>query len=260
MPPYQDLPKSLVLEFLGTVCLVVFAASTAITSFFLPGMNAYKEHVLIAATVGVVVGLTAFFFGKISGAHINPSVSLAHSITGIMPRRWFFPYFAVQILAAAVAGGILLLVFRGVVSPTHFGSTKIQNGATPLTGALLEVVGTFLLCYATLIASTKFKGKPATQATLSALTIFVLTVLIGPFTGASFNPARSLGPALASGIFENQIVFWIGPLVGSLLAGLVFLFTREDNYITAHKDSRQSSPTFEEIPSANLAKDQEEKK
>ncbi|MGI0092082.1 MAG: MIP/aquaporin family protein [Nitrososphaerales archaeon] len=220
--PYKDLPECLVLEFVGTLCLVVFAASTGVASYLIPGMNPYKEQVFIATTVGLVVGVATFLYGKISGAHINSSVSLAHAVAGLMPRKMFFPYLVVQILAGVVAGPILYLAFHTLNSPTHFGSTKIQDGATPFTGTVLEIIGTLLLTLATLVSSSSLKGKPARQAILCGFTIFILTIIIGPFSGASFNPSRSLGPAIASQLFKNQIVFWVGPWAGAIVAGLIF--------------------------------------
>ena len=221
--PYKDLPKSMLLESLGTLALVVLAASTAIGSYLLKGMDPFKEHALIAVTVAIVVGLSTLLFGSVSGAHINPSVSLAHAISGVIPRRMLVPFFGGQIAAAVVSAAVLRVAFGSINSPTHFGLTKIQEGATPTTGLLLEIIGTFVLSCVALYSSMSLKGKPEKQAILSGVTIFVLTVLIGPFTGASFNPSRSLGPALASGIFENQVVYWVGPLTGAALAGSVFL-------------------------------------
>jgi glycerol uptake facilitator-like aquaporin len=79
-----------------------------------------------------------------------------------------------------------------------------------------------MLSAVALTASTRFKGGAKKQALLVGVTLFVLTVLIGPFTGASFNPSRSLGPTVASMYFENQYVYWVGPISGSMISAVIF--------------------------------------
>src|SRR5262249_37752725 len=93
----------------------------------------------------------------------------------------------------------------------------------------LEIIGTFVLAISGLSASS-FIRNPIKQGTLVGATLFALILLIGPSTGASFNPARSLGPALFSGFFfYSQLVYWIGPIIGAIAAGLTFAFVRGDH-------------------------------
>jgi glycerol uptake facilitator-like aquaporin len=128
--PYENTGKSLVAEFLGTFTLVTLAASTAIFAYTITQMDPVRSHLIIAVTVTLVVVTAILLIGKISGAHLNPAISLAHAIAGLMPRRLFIPCVAVQILAAIVAGVFLRLLFYPIHSPTHFGSTKLDEGAT----------------------------------------------------------------------------------------------------------------------------------
>jgi len=92
---------------------------------------------------------------------------------------------------------------------------------TTVEGVSLEIVGTFVLALSALSAGS-FLKSPAKQAALVGSTLFVLIMAIGPLTGASFNPARSIGPAMFSGYMTGQLVYWIGPFLGAGLAGLLF--------------------------------------
>jgi glycerol uptake facilitator-like aquaporin len=104
---------------------------------------------------------------------------------------------------------------------TSLGSTKLATGIDPALGIALEALGTFALALSALIAATRLK-KSQHQALFVGGTLAILILLIGPSTGASFNPARSLGPALAAGYLSNLSVYFVGPIAGALLAGLIF--------------------------------------
>jgi MIP family channel proteins len=221
--PFENYRRCLMVEFVGTLALVMGGASTAVASyFFFPEtMNPYYEHILIGVTVSIIVSLSILLFGKISGALINPAITVSYVIRKVMPRKLLVPYIAVQLIASVVAGVLLDFLYGSINSPTHFGSTMLKDGATPLTGTILEIVGTIFLTLAALFAAISLKDRYEKQALLVGLVLFVLTAVIGPFTGASFNPARSLGPALASMIFKNQYVYWIGPFAGAVLAAYI---------------------------------------
>jgi glycerol uptake facilitator-like aquaporin len=94
-------------------------------------------------------------------------------------------------------------------------------GLSPFEGVLLEAIGTFILAISALSASS-FLTSSVRQAALVGTTLFILILVIGPLAGASFNPARRLGPSMFSGYFTNQLVYWVGPLLGGVCAGLIF--------------------------------------
>jgi glycerol uptake facilitator-like aquaporin len=101
------------------------------------------------------------------------------------------------------------------------GSTKFATGITPVEGLALEVVGTFVLALSALSASS-FLQNPISRAVVVGTTLFALIIIIGPLTGGSFNPARTLGPSLFSGYLDNQLIYWVGPLLVAGSAGLIF--------------------------------------
>ena len=120
-----------------------------------------------------------------------------------------------------MAGLTLRLVFTPLGDTTSLGSTKLATSISPMTGIALETLGTLVLAMSAL-AATAWIRRARAQGLAVGGTLAILILLIGPLTGAGFNPARSLGPALASGYFSNIYVYVVGPAVGALLAGLIF--------------------------------------
>jgi glycerol uptake facilitator-like aquaporin len=119
------------------------------------------------------------------------------------------------------AGLTLKLVFGSLAPSAYLGSTKLAAGVSPLEGTALEVLGTFVLSMSALTAASVVKTT-SRQALLVGGTLSTLILFIGPLTGASFNPARSLGPSLFSGYCDSQLVYWVGPLIGGACAGSIF--------------------------------------
>lgn len=175
---------------------------------------------LVALGFGLTVGLLGIALGKVSGAHVNPAVSLASVLAGRLRTGLTVPFAFFQLLGALTAGAILRIVFPLLSASSFLGSTLLASSVTPTVGVLLELIGTFLLSSVVLnISSSRFGSRG--QAALVGITLFLLILVLGPLTGASFNPARSLGPALASSYFENVGVFIVGPLAGGAAAGVL---------------------------------------
>jgi len=167
------------------------------------------------------VGLMILIFGRQSGSVINPAVTIAAASAKLLKRDLLIPYLIFQTIGGLLAGLTLKIVFTSANSATDLGSTKLATGLTPFVGISFEELGTFVLASSALIASTKLK-KTHHQALLVGLTLFTLIIFIGPLTGAGLNPARSLGPSVASGYFTSLYIYIIGPIIGALAAGLLF--------------------------------------
>ena len=205
--------------------LVLFGAGSVIVSTFIKGV---ASLVFVASIFGGTVALVILLLGKHSGAHINPAVTLAHAFAGKASRDMILPYLCFQAVGGIVAAFTLRLFFLNhSVMPADLGSTELAYGVTPLYGILLEAIGTFLLCSAALTA-TFYVRQPIRQAALVGGTLSLLILLIGNLTGASFNPARSIGPALSSGHWSNILVYLIGPLLGALLAAIPFRLSHQE--------------------------------
>jgi glycerol uptake facilitator-like aquaporin len=149
-------------------------------------------------------------------------VTIAHALSRKTRDDLILPYLSFQGLGAVVAALTLRLFFLNqMVFPADLGSTELARGLNPLFGIGIEALGTFLLCAAALTA-TFYVRKPLWQATLVGGTLFLLILMFGPLTGASFNPARSVGPAFWSWHWSGEYVYLIGPLIGAICAALFF--------------------------------------
>jgi MIP family channel proteins len=213
--------KECLSEMLGTYLLVFIGPATVVVASTIPRVSPFESLTLVALVFGCTVASIILLLSRHSGAHINPAITVASTLAGMSRKELFFPYLVFQIAGGLLAGLSLKIVLGGLPSSTYLGSTRLGIGVTPLEGVALEIVGTFVLATSALLASSSV-SSPMGQATLVGSTLFVLIMFIGPLTGASFNPARSLGPSIFSGYLSSQLVYWVGPLVGALLAGLLF--------------------------------------
>lgn len=201
--------------------LVLLGLASIILASALPGLNPLGALASIAFAFGGTVTTVIILLGKNSGAHINPAITLAHTLARIMRRGLFVPYLLFQLVGGLPAGFTLKWVFGAMGSTSSLGSTKLASNISPSTGMVLELIGTFILSISALVASSQIRN-PLKQGLVVGTTLFVLILFIGPATGAGFNPARSFGPAVSSGYFANQYIYWVGPLIGASLAGLIF--------------------------------------
>jgi glycerol uptake facilitator-like aquaporin len=212
--------KQCLAEMLGTYLLVVIGPGSVV-AVARSGFPQTESLLVVALVFGAVVAGVIVLLGPMSGAIINPALTLASAAAGLLRKNLILPYIAFQIAGALAAGFTLAVAFGGIHSAPYLGSTRLAPGISPVQGTAIEIAGTFVLAFAALTASTFLKNRFA-QAFLVGSTLFVLIVVIGPLTGASFNPARSLGPSVFAGYFGNQLIYYVGPLTGGLLAGLTF--------------------------------------
>lgn len=223
--PCAKCKKECSAEFLGTYVLVLFGAGSVIISTSIKGITAL---VFVATIFSGTVASVIMLLGKHSGAHINPAVTLAHAFARKTGTEMVLPYLCFQAVGGIGAALTLHLFFLNQsVMPADLGSTELAIGVTPFYGILLEAIGTFVLCSAAL-AATFYVHQPKRQAAVMGGTLFLLILLLGHLTGASFNPARSLGPALSSGHWSNILVYLIGPLLGALLAAIPFRLLHQE--------------------------------
>jgi len=206
-------------EFVGTYILVLFGAGSVIVSTVIKGFGAL---LFVAGIFAGTVALNILLLGKHSGAHINPAVTIAHALSRKTRNHLILPYLCFQGLGAVTAALTLRMFFLNrTVFPADLGSTELARGLNPLFGIGIEAIGTFLLCSAAL-AATFYVRKPMWQAVLVGGTLFLLILMFGPLTGASFNPDRSFGPAFWSWHWSGEYVYLIGPLIGAIFAALLF--------------------------------------
>ena len=205
---------------LGTY-LLALAGPASVVVVSTTTFSAAEKFATVALAFGLTVATMIVVFGKRSGANINPAVSLANGLAGVLEWKVVISYFGFQIVGGLLAG-LTLKLFLGSLAPSvYLGSTMLAANVSPIEGVALEGMGAFLLAASALLAGSFIRTAPR-QALLVGGTLTVLILFIGPLTGASFNPARSLGPSVFSGYYKDQGVYWIGPFAGAACAGLIF--------------------------------------
>ena len=208
--------KNLVAEFIGTFALIfIGAGAVAIGAGGL--MGAALAH-------GFVVVAFIYAYGHISGTHINPAVTLGLLIAGEIEFVAAIGYWIVQFL-----GGILGAVVLKAVLPDagDLGVTILGEGVGVGQGLVIEIVLTFFLVNT--IFNTAVSGKAGNFAGIAiGLTLIFCILMGGPLTRASFNPARTLGPAIVSGNYADIWLYFVGPFVGAILAALLYIGILKD--------------------------------
>lgn len=198
-------------EFLGTFTLV-FAGTGAIV------INAASHgaitHAGIALSFGLVVLAMIHTFGDVSGAHLNPAVTLAFAAARRFSWREVPGYITSQILGAIAASGLLRILFPD--DSTHLGATLPAGTGTQ--SFIMEIVLTAILMLTILSVSTGAKEKGITAGIAIGGVIALEAMFAGPICGASMNPARSLAPAIVSGHLDHLTIYLAAPVIGALVA------------------------------------------
>lgn len=211
--------KKLLAECLGTFCLV-FAGTGAIV------INGASQgaigHAGIALTFGLIVMAMIYTFGDVSGAHLNPAVSIAFALGGRSSWKEVPGYIGAQIIGAVAASGLLKRLFP---ADATLGAT-LPSGP-PMQSFVLEIVLTAILMLAILSVSTGAKEKGVTAGIAIGGVIALEAMFAGPVCGASMNPARSLAPALVSGQLGHLWIYLTAPVIGAALAVPLCIGVRE---------------------------------
>jgi aquaporin NIP len=203
-------PRKLAAECLGTYCLV-FAGTGAIVANDVSGGTV--SHVGVALTFGLIVFAMIAAVGDISGAHINPAMTLGFCVARRFPWRQLPSYIAAQCLGAVLASLTLRLLFP---TQQHLGGTSPSG--TLFQSFVLEVMLTALLMFVVLSVTVGAKEKGITAGMAIGGVVALEALFAGPICGASMNPARSLGPAVASLQFSTLWIYVLAPPLGAILA------------------------------------------
>ena len=211
--------KKCVAEFIGTFALI-FIGVGAIHNSADPSAGVGLLGVALAHGLAIAVMVSAT--GGISGGHLNPAVTFGLLVGGKIKPVDAVAYWVSQ-LAGGVAAGLVLLTIYGADGKDIVakGTPDLATGISTGTGILVEMVLTFFLVF--VVYGTAVDARaPKIGGLAIGLTIALDILFGGPLTGGSMNPARTFGPALASGHWNNHIVYWIGPMAGGALAGLIY--------------------------------------
>ena len=241
-------PRKLLAEFLGTAILVFIAVGAATLSFgfHLAGLSFAAGIVMTALAFGLVLVALVYAIGPISGCHINPAVTIGFVASGRMKIQEAIGYWIAQILGGIAGAYLLWAVFT---SSPYYSKSTVGLGADGWGSAsklhisaggafLVEVILTFIFVMVVLFATSKIAREAMAGLAIGMALLFVHIVGIA-LTGTSVNPARSLGPALVlGGTALSQVwLFIVAPLVGGVIAALVYMFFMADTAIDAPADA-----------------------
>ncbi|MBK8032753.1 MAG: MIP family channel protein [Chloroflexi bacterium] len=212
-------------EFIGTFALVTAGCGAIMVN----AQTGALTHVGIALTFGLIITVMIAATGHISGAHFNPAVTIAFAVTRHFPWREVVYYVVAQLLAA-VLGALTLRLLIGDLAAL---GTTIPSGSIGQSFGLEILLSAVLMFVIISVATdTKAVGTPAALAI--GFTVALDALWGGPISGASMNPARSLGPALIAGVLDNQWIYLVAPVIGTVLGGFAYQLIREPmQYSTA---------------------------
>lgn len=176
----------------------------------------------IAIAHGVILSIMISALGGVSGGHFNPAVTIGFLVTKKQEVGAGVSYIISQLIGGTVAGLLLRIIFSADVwQKANLGTPMLGDGVSFGTGILIEIVLTFFLVTA-IWGTAVDDRKPDIGGFGIGLTLTADILMGGPLTGASMNPARTFGPALAGGGFDNHLVYWIGPIIGAIIAAVLY--------------------------------------
>jgi aquaporin Z len=206
----QSIARRSVAEFIGAFTLVFIGGGA--------GIVAGNDLVAVALANGLAIGLMVSNFGHISGGHFNPAITLTFAVTRRITWALAIAYWIAQFAAAVVAAGLLRWIFHNaamlaaVPHAAHIGAGK---------GLVVEIILTFFLVVAVFANAVDPGGAFKSIAGLGiGLTITIDVLMGGPLTGAAMNPARAFGPQLVGNFWGEGWIYYVGPVIGALVAGI----------------------------------------
>lgn len=214
--------KAYLAEFISTLLFVFAGVGSAIAYNKLTSDAALDPPGLVAVAVchGFALFVAVAIAANISGGHVNPAVTFGLALGGQITILTGFLYWIAQLLGAIVACYLLKVATGGLAIPIH----SVAAGVGATQGVVMEIIITFALVYT--VYATAADPKKGSLGVIAPIAIGLIVganiLAAGPFSGGSMNPARSFGPAVASGDFSGNWIYWVGPLIGGGLAGVIY--------------------------------------
>ena len=241
-----NIGKKFIAELIGTFLLVFIGTGAAVVTLLIgdsiaPGtgigaLGGLGDWIAIALAFGLTVMACIYVFGKISGAHLNPAVTIGLLVSKNISLIDSVYYIIAQVIGACL-GSLLLFVCLGAPAVTigGLGATAPGLGVSYIQAMIAECIGTFFLMLVVMGVAVDEKAEPGFAGISIGMTVATVIVVLGAFTGASINPARTFGPYLMD-VLLGGTNFWayfpiylIGPIVGAVLAALVYSYLAKGN-------------------------------
>jgi aquaporin-4 len=231
-------PRAYLAEGIATYGLVFFGPLSIILAISAFGEGLTTQSVLfIALAHGGAIGLMIYTFGHVSGAHINPAVTISMMVTKRIGITDGIAYIGSQLIGAVAAAATLKVILPELGAKVNFGT---QGGPSELlnksisSGFAVEAILTFFLVVVIFMTAVHKKASPGWHGFTIGGMIFLIHLVAVPLTGASVNPARTFGPALISGFWEYHWMYWAAPIIGGIIAGLIM------NYVYVNKAEKEA--------------------
>jgi len=209
------LGRKAAIEAIGTFILTFIGAGSIIAT-------QGNTLIVIALAHGIALAIAVSAAMNISGGHINPAVTIGMLVTGRITVEHAAVYIVSQLIGAIIAGYLLMAVFPTVLgTAVHWGAPGLSPQTSVAQGILFEAIMTFILVFA-VFGTAVDPRAPKIGGFGIGLAIAIDIMAGGPFTGAAMNPARAMGPMIASLYFANWYVYWIGPILGAIVAALLY--------------------------------------
>ena len=245
-------PRAWFAEAIATYALVFFGPLAIILSVVAFGDGLSIESIImIALGHGAAIGLMVYAFGHISGAHINPAVTIPMMITKKISVADGIGYIIFQLIGAVVAAFSLKAILPEIGAKVHFGTqtgpSELLNNSV-MAGITVEIILTFFLVTVIFLTAVHKKAPAGIHGISIGGMVFLLHLVGVPLTGASMNPARTFGPAVVSGFWELHWLYWLAPIIGGIIAGVIM------NYVFVNKAEPE---TKSRTPSSSVSKSHE---
>jgi len=231
-------PRNWFAEAIATYALVFFGPLSIILSVVVFGDGLSIESIImISLGHGAVIGLMVYAFGHISGAHINPAVTIPMMITKKISVQDGIGYIIFQLLGAIIAALSLKAILPELGAKVNFGTqggpSELLNSSI-MAGITVEIILTFFLVTVIFLTAVHKKAPAGIHGISIGGMVFLLHLVGVPLTGASMNPARTFGPAVVSGFWELHWLYWVAPIIGGIIAGVIM------NYVFVNKDESKT--------------------
>ena len=209
----RPLATRVIIEFLGTALLVTVAAGAGVINRYAGGNTISRTAAVVAP--GALVMALIYAWGPLSGLHINPAVTLAFTGRRVFRSSWALPYIVAQLAGAILAAVFLQVMFSHVAAG---GNYPIDKAGGDWRSFVMEIVLTAILVTVILNTATGYRSIGHNAALAVGATIALLGLFASPISGASMNPARTLGPDIVANDFTGWWVYVFGPLIGATIA------------------------------------------
>jgi len=218
--------KALIAEFVATFALVFIGVGSIASNYM---TNGHTDLVGIALAHGLVLVVMITAIAAISGGHVNPAVTIGLWAAQKIDTANAIGYVIAQCFGAIIGAYLIQLAMpHWALNAVQMGTPALGAGIPIYMGLIMEIILTFFLVFA-VYGTAVDKRAPKMGGLFIGLTVALDILVGGPVSGAAMNPARHLGPALLGGVLDNMWLYWVGPILGGILAALSYKLILEDN-------------------------------